>query len=64
MYVPARATRGSDKLNAQGAPAARPSNEVAREKIAAFRQQLSTGMLDGADEVLAPRGPASQLKLG
>ena len=63
MYVQARIPRGSDNQKSPTAPTVRPAAEMAREKIAAFRQKLSTGVLDGADEVLAPKGPASQLRL-
>ncbi|MDB5101585.1 MAG: hypothetical protein JWM80_6006 [Cyanobacteria bacterium RYN_339] len=64
MYVPSRKTRGLNNQNTQLLQPVRPSNEVAREKIADFRHRLSTGQLDGADEALSPKGPPSRLKLG
>jgi hypothetical protein len=63
MYVQARIPRGSDNQTTPTTQAVKPAAGMAREKIAAFKQKLSTGLLDGADEALAPKGPASQLRL-
>jgi hypothetical protein len=64
MFVPGNGVRRLDDRPQREQVLARPSNEVARERIAEFRHKLHTGMLDGAAESLGKTGKVSELRLG